>query len=78
MEKKTCYYFKGLLRNKFAVFTLRFWTDLADPIEQNRRNSCAISRKLHQGFLLLLLTEGLRQPSDPGILLLQVFLQEMP
>jgi len=30
---------KGSRKNKFAELALRFGSDLADPIEQNRRNS---------------------------------------
>ena len=30
---------KGLRKNEFAELALRFGSDLADPIEQNRRNS---------------------------------------
>ncbi len=30
---------KGSRKNKFAELVLRFGSDLADPIEQNRRNS---------------------------------------
>ena len=30
---------KGSCKNKFAELALRFGSDLADPIEQNRRNS---------------------------------------
>jgi len=40
---ETCFYetltTKGSRKNKFAELALRFGSDLADPIEQNRRNS---------------------------------------
>lgn len=30
---------KGLRKNNIVELALRFWSDLADPIEQNHRNS---------------------------------------
>ena len=37
---------KGLPKNKFQIFAHKFVTDLAYPIEQNRRNSSVILRIL--------------------------------